>query len=326
MRLFRYLMASLCCISPSLFVFADAGQLLEKTGSVTFGPISEMSGIVKSKQYDDVYWVHNDSGDKSRLFALDANWKVIIPPFMQGDYASTSMQHVKSEANSKKKGWPGNTIEAASNIDWEDITTDGDMLYVADMGNNGNARRDLGVYVIPEPNPTATKDIRALKFLPVRFPEQQRYPAQNWHYDTESIFHSDGSLYFISKHRQPGKIDGWEQGAVLYRLDSEFTDRYNLLTEVEKSDEILLATGADLSPDGRHLAIICYTDVWIFSKPKIGDRWLSAPARRLSLDYKQMKTSEAVTWVDDHTLVLGNEERDLFTVSISDIPVFISGK
>jgi hypothetical protein len=39
-----------------------------------------------------------------------------------------------------------------------------------------------------------------------------------------------------------------------------------------------------------------------------------------------MKTSEAVTWVDNHTLVLGNEERDLFTVSISDIPVFISGK
>ena len=153
MRLFRYLMASLCCVSLSLFVFADADQLLEKTGSVTFGPISEMSGIVKSKQYDDVYWVHNDSGDKPRLFALDANWKVIIPPFLKSGYASTSEQHAKSEADSKMKGWPGNTIEAASNIDWEDITTDGDMLYVADMGNNGNARRDLGVYVIPEPNP-----------------------------------------------------------------------------------------------------------------------------------------------------------------------------
>ena len=162
MRLFRYLMASLYCVSPSLFVFADTGQLLEKTGSVAFGPISEMSGIVKSKQYDDVYWVHNDSGDKPRLFALDANWKVIIPPFMQSDYASISKQHVKSEADSNIKGWPGNTIEAASNIDWEDITTDCDMLYVADMGNNGNARRDLGVSVIPEPNPTATKDIRAL--------------------------------------------------------------------------------------------------------------------------------------------------------------------
>ena len=100
MRLFRYLMASLCCVSLSLFVFADADQLLEKTGSVTFGPISEMSGIVKSKQYDDVYWVHNDSGDKPRLFALDANWKVIIPPFLKSGYASTSEQHAKSEADS----------------------------------------------------------------------------------------------------------------------------------------------------------------------------------------------------------------------------------
>jgi len=326
MRFFHYLIVSLCCVIASQPVLAGAAQLLEKTGSVTFGPISEMSGIVKSKQYDDVYWVHNDSGDKSRLFALDADWNVIIPPFMQGSYASTSVHQAKSGAKTKKNGWPGNTIKAASNIDWEDIATDGDMLYVADMGNNGNARRDLGVYVIPEPNPTATKDIRALKFLPVRFPAQQHYPAHNWHYDTESIFHSDGSLYFISKHRQPGKINGWEQGAVLYRLDTQYTDQYNLLTEVERSDQILVATGADLSPDGRHLAIICYTDIWVFNKPEKGDRWLSAPARRLSLDHKQMKTSEAVTWVNDHTLVLGNEERDLFTVSISDIPVFISGK
>ncbi len=326
MYLFRSLAATLCCVFLPLYVVAGDDNLLEKIGSVSFEPISELSGIVKSKQYEGVYWAHNDSGDEPRIFALNADWEVIIPPYLQNDYASISVQDSTSVAGNGQVGWPGNTIKAASNIDWEDITTDGDMLYVADMGNNGNARRDLGVYVIPEPNPNATQEIRALKFLPVRFPSQQYYPAKNWHYDTESIFYSDGSLYFISKHRQPGQIDKWQQGAVLYRLDSQFTDRYNLLTEVERNDDILLATGADISPDGRYLAIISYTAVWVFSKPEKGDRWFSAPARRLSLDFRQMKTSEALAWADDNTLVIGNEERDLFTLSVSDIPVFISGK
>ncbi|MFT6433665.1 MAG: hypothetical protein ACJAVI_001707 [Candidatus Azotimanducaceae bacterium] len=298
-------------------IAAESTRLLDKSGYLNFAPISEMSGIIKSQQYEDVYWVHNDSGDKPRLFAINSQGKVIVPPFLQRSYQS---EPAAEEGEDKKPEWPGSYIHAASNIDWEDITTDGDMLYVADMGNNGNARRDLGVYVIPEPNPTSTQDIRALKFLPIRYSGQQQYPAQRWHYDNESIFYSDGHLYFISKHRQPGKISGWEKGAVLYRLDTEFTDRYNVLTEVQHSDSILLATGADISPDGLHLAIICYTEVWVFEKPAEGDHWFSGSAQRLALDRAQMKTSEAITWIDNETLLLGNEERDLFTLAISDIP------
>lgn len=313
LSLFTFFIAAL---SPAL-IAAESTHLLNKTGYLDFAPIAEMSGLVKSQQYEDVYWVHNDSGDKPRLFALNGKGEVIIPPFLQNSYYSGSALD-----SATKPEWPGNSIEAASNIDWEDITTDGDMLYVADMGNNGNARRDLGVYVIPEPNPTSTQDIRTLKYLPIRYSGQRQYPAQLWHYDSESIFYSDGHLYFISKHRQPGKISGWEKGAVLYRLDTEFTDKYNVLTEVQRSDSILLATGADVSPDGLHLAIICYTEVWVFAKPAEGDHWFSGAAQRLALSHEQMKTSEAITWIDNETLLLGNEERDLFTLAVTAIPAF----
>ena len=321
MSYLRLLVCTSCLSLMSLVSFAETAQLLDITGTVTFDPISEMSGIVRSKTYDDVFWVHNDSGDKPRLFALNSEWKVIVPPFLQRSFSTEASEATDNEdKTSRRPEWPGNSIEAASNIDWEDITTDGDMLYVADLGNNGNARRDLGVYVIPEPNPAATQDVRALKFLPVRYPDQTKFPAEQWHYDSESIFHSDGKLYFISKFRQPGQISKFERGAMLYRLDTQFTDQYNTLTEVEYNPNIFLATGADLSPDGRRLAILCYTEVWVFEKPAEGDHWLSGQAQRLALNGKQMKTSEAVTWLDNQTLLLGNEERDLFTLSISDIP------
>ena len=88
----------------------------------------------------------------------------------------------------------------------------------------------------------------------------------------------------------------------------------------------MLATGADVSPDGQQLAVICYTEVWLFKKPANGDHWLSGDARRLPLDPSQMKTSEAISWVDNETLLLGNEERDLFTLPTSEIPVYRPGK
>ena len=54
-----------------------------------------------------------------------------------------------------KPPYPGVRLDGAANFDWEDIAIDGETLYVPDMGNNGNARRDLGVYVLPEPNPAS---------------------------------------------------------------------------------------------------------------------------------------------------------------------------
>ena len=37
---------------------------------ISFKLLSEVSGIVKSKRFDDVFWVHNDSRESARLFAL----------------------------------------------------------------------------------------------------------------------------------------------------------------------------------------------------------------------------------------------------------------
>lgn len=38
---------------------------------ISFKLFSEMRGIVKCKRFDDVFWIHNDSRESARLFALD---------------------------------------------------------------------------------------------------------------------------------------------------------------------------------------------------------------------------------------------------------------
>ncbi|MDB4151398.1 hypothetical protein OAC87_05315 [Pseudomonadales bacterium] len=310
----RHLLVIVSCLW-SLSVAADS--VLGTPTAIKFSTLNELSGLVKSRRFDDVYWAHNDSGDQARLFAIDHLGKIIFPSFLAGEF------HGEVSARGKTP-WPGLPILVAANVDWEDIATDAEHLYIADMGNNGNARRDLGVYVIPEPNPRAAELTRPVSFLPIRYPEQREYPAKLWHYDSEALFVFQDKLYFITKHRQPGKIDKFEVGAVLYRLDTRYTDRFNILTRVDTHSAMSVATGADLSPDGRYLAVISYRDLWLFEKPGANDQWLSGTAYRLPLPWRESKQVEAVAWADNEQLVIGNEEGELYWIARKSVPRYVA--
>jgi hypothetical protein len=300
-------------VAVSLFVsgpVARAEILPEKLFDIEFNPITEMSGIVKSKRFEDVFWVHNDSGDSARLFAINGKGKVLYPGYMNV-YGEVS-EEGKSE-------WAGHKIYQAANLDWEDIAVDEEMIYIAEMGNNGNARRDLGVYVVPEPNPRQVGGTRILKYLPIRYPEQQEFPAKKWHYDSEAIFVFKGKLYFITKHRPVGQIDQFEKGAILYRLDTKYTDGFNTLERVDDHGEMTAITGADMSPNGNQLAVVGYQQLWIFDRPLRGDKLLSSAARFLALDVKHTGQIEAVAWQNNETILIGNEGRELFSIAAEDV-------
>ena len=173
-------------VLPSLLA---VGAELELVGRLSHEALAEVSGIVKSAR-GDFYWVHNDSGDSPRLFAIDGEGTPLKPPWMPIDLAD----------------WPGHAIDNATHFDWEDIALADGVLYVADVGNNGNARRDLGVYVVNEPDPLAIPRMRALSYLPVRYPDQEDHPGDVWHFDCEAVFVADGVLHFLTKHRQSRQI------------------------------------------------------------------------------------------------------------------------
>lgn len=264
--------------------------------------LAEVSGIVKSGR-GDFYWVHNDSGDSSRLFAIEANGTPIRPGWLGVSIAD----------------WQGHPVANAVNFDWEDIALADGVLYIADVGNNGNARRDLGVYVVNEPDPQAVQQMRALTYWPLRYPDQQDYPGDVWHFDCEAVFVADGKLYFLTKHRQSRQFRSQQAGTKLYRLDSFHTDRENVLTPIGQRDDVLSATAADLSPSGSRLAVATYTALWLFERPASGDNWLAGKAWKSELDESLWRRQlEAIAWQDEDTLIMANERRDLMTARIAD--------
>ncbi len=281
---------------------SDLKRLVAPLFEVPHQGISEMSGLTRSHNYPGVYWVHNDSGDDPRLFSISGEGELVWPPFVD------------------RSSWDGLPIAVAANVDWEDITTDGEYLYIAETGNNGNARRDLGVYVVPEPNPRAIEITRSLRFLPVAYPEQTIYPGRQWHYDSEAMFTAGGELFLITKHRVESKISAFEKGANLYRLASRHTAIVNELEFIATNTELAIVTGADVAPGGQYLAVLSYDALWVYGAPADNRAWLANPVGHIKLDRDYTQQVEAITWSDDETILIGNEQGTVFKVERRSLP------
>ncbi len=296
---------------------SGADESIRHIGKVLHPPVNEMSGIAKSVTYQDVWWVHNDSGSDPRLFALDGKGRVIMPDSARAAFRVENKKKGGGSEKGKKELWPGLEVLGAHNVDWEDIAVHDGSIYIADLGNNLNARRDLGIYVVREPNPRVTTKARVLKFIPVAYPDQDEFPPSRLQFDCEGFFFSDEKIYLLSKHRN--RIGVTVGGTKLYRLDTEYSDRVNVAKLVSIHPDFDVPTSARLSPDSNHLCVLTYSSLWVFARPKTGDDWLSGRSRKILLPMSDTRQVEGVCWVNDGEIRFSNEQRDLYQVSLDSL-------
>lgn len=306
---------NVACNPQELPTPAPVGRHLPSFASIAHKPLKELSGMVASRTYPDVVWVNNDSGHEPALFAIDTNGRVLLPePWAQRGYI------IGPKKSKRRTLFEGIPLEEAVNRDWEALASDGDRLYVCDLGNNDNERRDLTVYVVAEPNPRTATSARVLKKLLVAYPDQEAFPPALREYDCEATFVYGHKLYFLTKHRPTSKKGGPVTSTKLYRLDTEDASRVNQLTLVERHADLGgWVTDADLSTDGRTLAVLCEApiqSVWLFDAPPSGDRFLSSHARRLV--FSGAGQCEAIAFLDDHRILMGNEDNQLFMLETED--------
>jgi hypothetical protein len=259
--------------------------------------IDEMSGIACSRSYPDVYWVHNDSGDSARIFAIHRNGRLISPRWANGQR--------------------GVKILGAKNVDWEDIAIDGKTLYISDLGNNGNKRKDLCIYVVPEPDPWTSTQVRASKRIRIAYPDQTEFPPIHMDFDCESLFVLRGKIFVFSKDRLAPFMPA--TSATLYRLDSWSEDRVNVLTKIDRNEHLAgWVTAADASPDGKTIAFLTHWPeqaVYLCPADVPGGRFLSS--RKLAkFPCKDMGQCEALAFDGTHGIIIGNEEGELFQVPV----------
>lgn len=276
-------LAAILFLSMWLTLNAQPVRLVAK--AKTDSPhLKELSGIAKSRNFEGVYWAHNDSGDWARVFAFDESGKTI-------------------DSEVKKYPEKGINLPGVMSEDWEDITIDDEgNLYIGDFGNNLNTRRNLVIHVFPEPDPRNSKSAKRMNSIRFAYPDQKDFPPRKREFDCEAMFWADGKLHLLSKNLG-------DTFTKLYRFDSINYRKINRPTLVSRYETGQQVTGAEASPDGRRIAVMATRSVWIFEKPEDSNDFLAGPVYRLSVQAGQC---EAICWKDPETLLIASEYGDLY--------------
>jgi hypothetical protein len=180
--------------------------------------IAEASGIVASSRSGDVFYVHNDSGDSARFFAVD------------------------------RKGATRATfgVTGVLALDWEDIARGpcgaGSCLFLGDIGDNFRFRGSVSIVRVAEPDPAITGEREVTG-------ERMNIAYPDGTHDAEALLvhPATGAITIVTKTRSgsPG----------VYELAGGFTAGAQATFAGRGSVELPQGAGAvtagDVHPEGR---------------------------------------------------------------------------
>jgi hypothetical protein len=227
---------------PPVLAAACASTLVASTpGTVASASLDEISGIAASRRTTGVFWVHNDSGDSARVFAIGADGRAL------GEFA----------------------LSGAGAVDWEDVAAGPGpaagvaYLYLADIGDNAKVRASVQVYRVREPfvnpavAPGAPQTLGGVATLTFTYPDGP--------HDAEAFLvdPSTGELFIVTKDlvggvgqvfRAPANLAGGSTTAL--------TQVATVSLGVGRG-----VTGADVTPSGDVVALRTYVSVVLYPRP-----------------------------------------------------------
>lgn len=219
--------------------------------------LREISGIAASRRHVGLLWVHNDSGYEAQVHAIDT----------QGRHRATL------------------DIEGVAARDFEDVAAfelDGvAYLLVADTGDNGGRRSEVELVVLAEPERIEDARVQPDWTQRVRWPDGPR--------DVEAVAvdASAGQVLFITKKRVPAELLVAPLRAQTGVIEAR---RVGSLSGIEQPSPAELSgnprfgryraqiTAADLSADGRMLAVLNYRRAYLYRRDA-GEDWAQALSR-----------------------------------------------
>lgn len=235
------------------------------SGFLTDDDLDELSGIVESRAQPGIFFVHNDSGDSARFFAIDRT----------GTLRATFV------------------LRGATAVDWEDIAVGpcpaGTCLYLGDIGDNDRVRPGYALYLVAQP--TVADGAAATRELPwERF--AFTYPDGRHNSEALAIRPDTGDVYVFTKVTT--------LPSVVYRFPLPLSgDASVTLTRVGElalpAGGSGLVTGADIHPCAPRLLVRTYDRLWEFSGAGASweDLFRATPERMLVQTENQ---GESVGW------------------------------
>lgn len=260
----------------SYFLGFSQSAPLEKMGPLD-PALDECSGLVSLGP--NRFLAINDSGNDALIFVIDSTGK--------------SLQQIP--------------VAEIPNIDWESLAYFQGRLYIADIGNNRNRRRELSIYVLGIDSLLSHGRYRYEGEIQFFYPEQRQFPppADQRYYDAEALIAYDDSLFIFTKNRTE-PFDGYSQIYSLPTQPGRYAARWRgrLRTGIGLRPSFWVS-GATLSPGGEQLCLLGYDKLWLIDQFPGRQFWRG---RKRSYFFNQLAQMEGITFAGPD-LYLGEERR-----------------
>ena len=231
----------ICC---NLLVFELDAQGVEfepgvQVGTVGSTAVNEASGIAASDRNSDVLWVHNDSGDSARVFAMN----------IDGTHLGIYSLSVP---------WP---------TDWEDMAVGPgpvpgeSYLYLGDIGDNEAERDSIKVHRVPEPTVSSTQSPVTVSLTGSETIELV-YPDGARDAETLMIDPITNDIYVVSKRESRSRLY-----RAAYPQSTSGVNTMDFVAELPWG----WATGGDISPDGDEILVRGYYNASLWPRPAGSD-------------------------------------------------------
>lgn len=213
--------------------------------------INESSGLACSRRTPGVFWTHNDSGGRPRVFAFNR----------KGEHLAEL------------------TIRGARAIDWEDMCSfkqgGKSYLLLADTGDNARKRKRCTLYIVEEPKLDPTK--RNVKLFVkntqnAKIAKRIRYTYEDGPHDCESVAvdPTSNTILLVSKR-------GTERYVYTLPLPEKTPQKPQVAKKIATL-RIPNTTAMDISPDGTRAIVLTYMMAYEYSR-RDGESWAQAFAR-----------------------------------------------
>ncbi|GAB3920141.1 hypothetical protein [Mucilaginibacter myungsuensis] len=280
MSLIRKITLSVIAIGVML-IFAYAQKKFRDkeiiTGYIKGDIMDETSGIAASTLNNGVFYIHNDSGDTSRFFAistdgtLKATYNFNPEPHSGSPYGVRDMEDIAVGPGPEK---------------------DKNYVYLGDIGDNAASHKYITIYRIEEPKLDVEEPTKRLtaEQLYLKYPDKPK--------DAETMMVDPvGQLIYIVSKRNNSVIVyttplNYKTGDTV-TLDKRTTLHFGGIPPFK------WITGGSISKDGSQILLRNYNRVFYWKRTGDMPIWETMTQKPLKLYYKKEKQGEAIGFTND---------------------------
>ena len=197
----------------------------EEICELTDPRLTEISGMAPSQLHSGVMWVHNDSGDKARLYAVQLSNCAVVGELALRDVSARDFEGLAAGVDAQ--GRP--------------------VLWVGDIGDNRDSWSDVSIYRIREPKKLGKTSAQVQRY---------RFTYEDRPHNAETILADPGSqqLWIVTKQMASGSI---------YALPKKLR-KSGINTARKIGSATGLITDGAIKPDGTTFVLRDYFDARFF--------------------------------------------------------------